>query len=88
MKKITISGQEFMYNICMRLTDIDTYYWTEFFKEFDIIYKKRFIFFGKLIKKEIPKILFKVNFDIEDHTETTEKRIMQKLEKEVELLNK
>jgi serine kinase of HPr protein (carbohydrate metabolism regulator) len=85
MKKIIISGQEFMYQVCYKINELGEYEWTEFFQEFDYVYKKQFAFFGKVIKKEVPKILFAVNFNIEDQLYTQEE-IKNKLEWRVKML--
>lgn len=71
MKKINVNGEEWFYEIDI---DVDGFgseiIVTNFFKEYKTIYRKKFIFFGKLVEKKKPIILFTVPFDIESKKHT------------------
>jgi hypothetical protein len=87
MGNIIISGQEFNYKTKFCVNEIDTYEWTEFYKESMIVHKRKYGFFGKVIPHEVPIMLFKVNFNIESPFYTKDE-VRKKLEYQVELLSR
>jgi len=87
MKKITIDGKQFDYEICSDANEYGTSEWTEFYQGKKIRKYKRFIFFGKIITEEVPNLIFEVPINIEDSCYTKED-IRKRLSRQVELLNR
>lgn len=88
MKKIKINGQEFEY---MLFSDVDgdslSYYWTEFYQGTEIKTRKKYLFFGEKIFEVVPKKVFELRMDIEDHR-FTKAQVREKIERQIELMNR
>lgn len=87
MKTIKIKGQQFEYEVFFDAHEFGEKEWTEFYQGTIVTYRKKYFLFGKIIKHERPKLIFKVDFNIED-LYYTKKEIREKLERKVELLNR
>jgi len=89
MKKITILGEEFEYQI----EEVDGWYgetaWiTCFYKGTTTEAYRKYLFFGEKITKIVPKRVFSVGFDIEDCTEYTKEELRSILERKVKLFHR
>jgi len=85
LKKIEINGEKFEYDIFLG----DDYHadFTEFYQGTEIESRKKYFFFGEIIDKEVPKLVFSVNFSIED-PDFTKEDVRKKLFRKVELLKR
>ena len=81
MKKITIKGVDFQYEVFYEVNEYDDYYYTEFYKGTEIKTRKKWLFFGETITKEVPILQFTVYQNIEDPSYTKE-QMRQIIEKE------
>lgn len=84
--KITISGEEFFYNVEIYDSEYADFY-TVFYKEVEVKTRKKFIFFGPIVTREVPKILFKTEFSIKTVMKTKDE-VRKILERKVELLSR
>lgn len=73
-----------MYRVRYDVSEFEDYSWTEFFKEFKTVSRKKYFIFGKTITKEVPNVLFNVNIDIENTTYTKDE-VRNKIERQYEL---
>ncbi len=66
MKTITIKNIEFKYKRCARVSEYDECIITVFYNGYKTKTFKKYLLFGKLITKNYPIEIFRVNIDIED----------------------
>jgi hypothetical protein len=66
MKSLTIDGQTFKYELFCDTTEYGDYHWTEFYQGEETVTRKKFWLFGEKITKVHPKMVFKLNINIED----------------------
>ena len=87
MKSITINGRTFQYQIYADYDQFGDNVSTCFYDGTEIIKHKKYWFFGEVISKEEPKIVFELPFSIEDHSMTKE-QVRSHIERAVTLLNR
>jgi len=81
MKTIKIKGVEFKYKVFLYDDGYDCFSYTKFYKGTEIKTRKKWLFFGETITKEIPIFQFEVKIDIENPRYTKE-QMRQIIEKE------
>ena len=86
-KKININDEDYFYIVYHDFDYDGESIWTVFFKETEIEIRKKYLFFGPIIKKEYPKELFTVTGDIENENLTKEE-VKSIIERKVELLKR
>lgn len=87
MRSVTIKGKTFHYIIQYDCSEYNDYYWTEFYQETYTETYKKYWLFGPTLTREVPIILFKLGFNIEDKY-FTKKYVRERIEIQVELLER
>jgi len=87
MKSITIEEQTFEYKILYYQSSHGSGYWTEFYQGTEVKSRKKYIFWGEIINKTVPKLMFKIWNNIED-SRYTKDDIRKMLLREVSLINR
>ncbi len=73
MKTLTINNYTFKYEIFSDVSELDgVYYWTNFYQGEEVITRKKFWLFGEKITETKPKLVFKINENIESEKFTKE----------------
>jgi len=57
---IEIDGRRLYYKGFCEVSEVGTYYWTEFYETTEIIKYRKWFFFGPVLTKEVPKVLFTI----------------------------
>ena len=86
-KEIVIKGRKFQYQTMWDCGELDEWEWTEFFDGVKTQTKRKFWIVGEKYTVDVPKLVFTVNFNIESPI-FTKAWLRERLEKEVELLNR
>jgi hypothetical protein len=87
MKSLTIDGHTFKYELCCDTTEYGDYYWTEFYQGEETVTRKKFWLFGEKITKTQPKLVFKLDIDIENPY-YTKSDIREMLNRKIELMGR
>lgn len=88
MKKLLIKGKEFEYKVFSDSDEYNgVYYWTEFYIGTEEETYRKYILFGKKRTVLVPKLMFKVYFNIESPSYTRE-HVRGQLELQVNLLGR
>lgn len=87
MKSITIKGKELKYEIFYDCSEYGEYYSTVFYDGVETVEYRKYLLFGPKLKKEEPKEVFTLYFNIEDDSYTKDD-LRRILEKRVELLGR
>ena len=72
LKDIELDGVRLKYKIFHHFSEYGENSWTEFYIGSKTIIRKKYVIFGKKIKKEIPFKVFEFNINIEDPSYTKE----------------
>ena len=83
MKDLNVNGKIFQYEIFHGSEEAGDYYWTKFYDGNETVTHKKYLLFGPVITKEVPKEIFKLGFSVEDSNYTAayvRGRINSKLE--------
>lgn len=87
MKTITIQGKTFEYEIFCDVDQWGESFYTEFYSGTETFTRRKYFIFGKKETLTRPKLVFTIYDNIEDHRRTKEDT-RNKIEREVELLNR
>lgn len=87
MEKITISGQEFQFEINEEYGEYGTYHETNFYQGTETKTYRKYWLFGPKITVVRPKLAFTFSGSIKSNS-FTKKSLREQLEKHVELLNR
>lgn len=87
MKEITIGNRTLQFQVKCEANEAESYEYTEFYEGTETVSRKKWVFWGKTITEERPKLVFTIYSDI-CSTNLTKEYWRREINKKLELLDR